>query len=163
MTKGETSSSNIAGRKTINERLAAWLQLGVRPVAVIVASGGDQAVQVAKAATTTIPIVSTIAFDPVESGLVASMNRPGGNVTGIRPVFDRPCRQAHRVGFATWPQRLDRRVPGQSGRPSAKPTSKRPKPAARALGQSVVVVNVATLSDCEAAFDSLVSKGAARS
>ena len=125
-----------------------------RPVAVIVASGGDQAVQAAKAATASIPIVATIAFDPVESGLVASMNRPGGNITGVS-LFSTAL-VAKRVEL------LHDLAPNSSvigflanpSEPSAKADAKTAELAARAF-----VVNAATEPDCETAFDSLKRQG----
>jgi putative tryptophan/tyrosine transport system substrate-binding protein len=58
-------------------------ELVSRPVALIVASGSDFAVRAAKAATTTVPIVFSTGGDPVAGGLVVSLSRPGGNLTGV--------------------------------------------------------------------------------
>src|SRR5262245_24065689 len=66
------------------DRLAALAaDLVRRRVDIIVATGGSEPARVAKAATTTIPIVFSAGGDPVRDGLVASLSRPGGNLTGV--------------------------------------------------------------------------------
>lgn len=81
--EGQTVSVEYRWAEGHLERIPALvLELVRRPVAVILTGGGDVPPLVAKGATATIPIVFVIGDDPVASGLVASLNRPGGNVTG---------------------------------------------------------------------------------
>jgi putative tryptophan/tyrosine transport system substrate-binding protein len=118
-----------------------------RRVAVIVAAGIDAALA-AKAATTTIPIVFGTGADPVASGLVASLNRPGANVTGITILVAELA-----------PKRLQllRELLPNAARfgvlvDPATPTDL--QAAARTLGLQIVVVNARTDSDLEMAFAS---------
>ena len=68
-----------------------------RPVAVLVAVGGFQTATIAKATTTTIPIIFGIGEDPVKEGLVPNLNRPGGNLTGA--TFSTALLGAKRFGI----------------------------------------------------------------
>ena len=136
-----------------NDRLAALAaDLVNRQVAVIVAGGTSQQ---AKAATSTIPIVFTSGGDPVNLGLVVSLNRPGGNITGATfysgalgakqlVLLRELVPKAKVIGMLVNPSMA-----------SAAPQVKDAQEAARVIGQQIHVVNASSENEFEAAFRTL--------
>ena len=129
-----------------------------RQVAVIAATGGEPSPLAAKAATRTIPIVFTLGGDPVETGLVASLNRPGGNLTGTTIM-------AAEMG----PKRLElarQLVPNSTAIamlinprfPTASAEAREVQDAARALGTHISLLNASTESEIDAAFITIVGQ-----
>jgi ABC-type uncharacterized transport system substrate-binding protein len=140
-----------------SDRLRALVaDLTRRPVAVIV--GNTVAAIAAKAATTTIPVVFYTGGDPVEAGLVASLNRPGGNVTGVS-FF----------GNVLGPKRLEllrKLMPPATTiamlvnpSPDAEPERRDVEAAARAIGQQLIIVDVSSDRDIETAFATFAQRG----
>jgi putative tryptophan/tyrosine transport system substrate-binding protein len=139
-----------------NDRLPALAADLVRwPVAVI-ASGGDAPAAAAKAATTAVPIVFAVSQDPVGTGLVASLARPGGNLTGVN--FFTTELAAKRLEL------LRELVPGitrvavlvHPANPNTEPTLKGVEAAARSMGLQVQVFNASSRQDIDAVFATLV-------
>jgi putative ABC transport system substrate-binding protein len=132
-------------------------ELARRPVAVIVASGGMPVVFTAKAATTTIPIVFLAAQDPVSLGLVASLARPGGNLTGIN--FFNIELAAKRLELLRELVPAGTRVAvlvNPANVANTESTLRELEPAARARGQQIEVFNASSGREIDAAFATLV-------
>ncbi len=132
-------------------------------VDVIVTAGGTLAALAAKQATTTLPIVFTVVGDPIAEGLVTSLARPGGNVTGLSNVA------TDLVG--KWLELLKQTVPGVSLvavllKPDSMPESakevrlKEAAVSARALGVQLQVVEARGPSEFDRAFSDISEKGA---
>jgi putative ABC transport system substrate-binding protein len=139
------------------DRLPALVADLVRREVTVIAATGTPAALAAKAATTTIPIVFEIGSDPVQIGLVTSLNRPSGNVTGVAQL-------AIEVG----PKRLEllrEMIPkirviallaDPTDRAIFENTTQGVQSAARSLGLELHVLNVSTDRDLDAAFANLV-------
>jgi putative tryptophan/tyrosine transport system substrate-binding protein len=127
-----------------------------RQVTVIAATGGNNSALVAMQATSTIPIVFTSSDDPIERGLVASINRPGGNVTGVSWF-----------GAELGPKRLEllrQMIPnativGLLINPNNPETVRQPaelQDAARSIGLQLVVLTATTTGEIDTAFTAMV-------
>jgi putative tryptophan/tyrosine transport system substrate-binding protein len=127
-------------------------------VAVIVASGGDPSPQIAKSATQTIPIVFGMFGDPVREGLVDSLNRPGGNATGVT-IFG-PAAVTKRL------QLLHDLVPKDAvtaflmnpNNPNGSIEMGAVQTAATSLGRQIFVLNASSESELDVAFARMVQQ-----
>jgi putative tryptophan/tyrosine transport system substrate-binding protein len=126
-----------------------------RKVAVIAATGGGASVLAAKAATTTIPIVFTFAGDPVREGYVASLNRPGGNVTGITWFNSLLSAKALALLHELVPNAAVIALMTNPKLPESVRTLSDAEEAARTLGRQLLVVNASVASEIDIAFATL--------
>jgi len=122
-----------------------------RKVAVIVA-GGAPAALAAKAATTTIPIVFTSGADPVQIGLVASLNRPEGNLTGVNSFGGEIAAKGLGVLRELVPNAAVIAILVNPKNPIAELTTKDVQAAAGAIGQQVQFLNASSERDIETVF-----------
>jgi putative ABC transport system substrate-binding protein len=140
------------------DRLPALMaDLVRRRVAVIGTPAGNYATQVAKAATTEIPIVFGVGEDPVKLGLVASLARPGGNLTGINFFTAELTAKRLALLHELVPKAVRIAVLVNPANITATETVLREIPdAARAMGLQIQVLKASTSSQIEAAFATLV-------
>jgi putative tryptophan/tyrosine transport system substrate-binding protein len=127
-----------------------------RQVAVIAATGGEPSPQVVKAATRTIPIVLMANGDPVAAGLVASLNQPGGNATGVTifgmmavgkrlELLRQLMPKAGIIAYLTNPNNPNREIDNV-------------QTAARSLGQQILVLNANSDREFDTAFATIAQQ-----
>jgi putative ABC transport system substrate-binding protein len=157
---GTVEGSNVAieyrwaeGRYDRLPALAA--DLVGRHVALLVAQGGDPPVLAAKAATATIPIVFTLSSDPVKLGLVASVNRPGRNVTGWWGYTSLLGTKRLELMQQLLPANTSITVLINPDNPNADIDTPELQGAARALGQSISFVKARSEAEIDAVFATL--------
>jgi ABC-type uncharacterized transport system substrate-binding protein len=128
-----------------------------RRVNVIVTPGSTIAALAAKAATTTIPIVFGVGDDPVKSGLVASLNKPGGNATGINLLSAEVASKRFGVLCELLPGAIRIAVLVNPASASIADTTLRAaEEAARAIGRQIHVLNASTSAEINMAFAEIV-------
>ena len=138
------------------DRLSALaIELVNRQVSVIAATGGDVSALAAKAATTTIPIVFTAGGDPVKSGLVSSLNKPGGNITGVNLFFTEMGAKRLELLRLLIPSATTIAMLVNPNNPTSSADQKDVQAGARSIGAQVSVFTATRESDFEQAFTNI--------
>jgi len=130
------------------------------PVAVIVTAGGTPTALAAKSATRTIPIVFVLGSNPVQFGLVESLARPGGNVTGVTVLDVELVAKGFELLHDLVPTATKLGVLVNPNNLLIEAQTKEAQIAARNLGVHLVIVNAASQSEIETAFTTLVDQRA---
>jgi ABC-type uncharacterized transport system substrate-binding protein len=153
--EGENVAIEYRWADNQTDRLPALAaELVRRRVAVIV--GNTPSAFAAKAATTTIPIAFIVAEDPVRLGLVASLARPGGNLTGVNFFTGELVAKRLELLRELVPRAARVAVLVNPAGPDAETTLKDVEPAARAIGLQIPVLNASTSREINAAFATFV-------
>jgi putative ABC transport system substrate-binding protein len=127
-------------------------ELVKKPVALIIAAGGSDPGRAAKEATSSIPIVFISAADPIKAGLVASLNRPEANVTGISMIGSALESKRLELLHELLPQATTLGVLINPQYPAAKAQAQEVAEASRRLGVNIAVANAATDAEIEVRF-----------
>ena len=138
------------------DRLPALMaELVQRGVTILAATGGAVSARAAKAATTTVPIVFTTGDDPVRAGLVVSLNRPGGNATGVSVYAARLGSKRLALLHEMVPSASPIAILVNPTNPDTEDEAKDIQDAAQGLGVQVFVVRASKADDLESAFTTL--------
>jgi ABC-type uncharacterized transport system substrate-binding protein len=166
--KGLSETGHVEGRNVALE-LRSTEQYAQAPalaaelvqhrVAVIAAIGGFAA-PAAKAATATIPIVFSVGGDPIELGLVTSLNRPGGNITGVTFFAAQLLQKQVGILHDLLPKATALGVLINPGNPRHQADARDVQAAARTLGLGVHVAEARSEGELDAAFAGLVQRNA---
>ena len=139
-----------------NDRLPALAADLVRRQVTVIMAAGIPAALAAKAATTTIPIVFEMADDPVDIGLVASLNRPGGNLTGVTTLNVELAPKRLDLLHEVVPTTRSIALLVDPGNPVNERLSRDTQTAAQTLGLQLHVLNARTERDFDTVFASMV-------
>ena len=141
------------------DRLPGFAADLVRARAAVIASAPNPATLVAKEATSTIPIVFISGPDPVRAGLVSSLSRPGGNLTGVTTITSEIAPKRLELMRELVPQAGTFAFLTNFGNERAKPDVAEMQAAAGKLGQKLVAAGPTNIAEIEAAFGRLAKEG----
>jgi len=142
------------------DRLASLADDLVHRQVSVIAATSTPANIVAKAATNTIPIVFTAGSDPVQLGLVTSLNRPGGNATGVTQLTGEVAPKRVELAHQLVPTATLIGLLVNPGNPSAETLTQASQLAAETLGLQLVVLHASTEAELDTAFSTFVQKRA---
>jgi putative tryptophan/tyrosine transport system substrate-binding protein len=158
-TEGKTVLIEYRWAEGDNDRLSGLAaDLLQQHVALIVTVGGTPTAFAAKAATGTVPVLFAVGIDPVAYGLVASLNRPGGNVTGVTSLFDEVAPKRLALLHELIPSVTSVGLLVNPTNPNAELQAKDMHQASRQLGLQLEVLYAKIDADLDAAFAKMIQQ-----